>query len=291
MGLFMENLFRALAPAKVNFCLFVLFKRPDGYHEIESVMQTVSIYDEVCLGITERGIKLTVEPDLDIQTEENLAYQAASSFFEATALEKGVSLHLVKRIPPGSGLGGGSSDAACVLFLLNQAFNYPLTNKELTNLGSILGSDIPFFLVQGTALVKGKGEKVYPLPFNATIHMTIAMPHESLSTALVYQNFTASSSGRKNTWEVMKSLNQRNLELLSRSLKNDLEPVAIELVPEILTIKELLKQAGALGSLVSGSGSAVFGIFPDSKQAEKAAIFLKSLGYWAYHAWSTPPLR
>ncbi|MGB9553683.1 MAG: 4-(cytidine 5'-diphospho)-2-C-methyl-D-erythritol kinase, partial [bacterium] len=125
----------------------------------------------------------------------------------------------------------------------------------------------------------------------ATIHMVVVMPHESLSTALVYQNFKPCSSGKKNTWEVMKSLNQRNLELLSHSLRNDLEQVAIGLVPEILTIKELLKQAGALGSLVSGSGSAVFGIFPDAKQAEKASLFLKSLGYWAYHAWSTPSLR
>ncbi|MDI6868340.1 MAG: 4-(cytidine 5'-diphospho)-2-C-methyl-D-erythritol kinase [Coprothermobacterota bacterium] len=287
----MSETFRILTPAKVNFCLFVLFKRPDGYHEIETVMQTINIYDEVSLILIEKGIELTVEPPLDISMEENLAYQAAKCFFEATALEGGALIHLYKHIPPGSGLGGGSSDAAAVLLLLNQAFNYPLTSKELANLGGLVGSDVPFFLVQGTALVKGRGEKVYPLPFNITIHMTVVMPTKSLSTALVYQNFTAFSPVSKNTWEIMKSLNERNLELLSSSIRNDLESVAINFVPEIVTIKNLLKQAGALGSLVSGSGSAVFGIFPDAKQAEKASSFFQSMGYWARHAWSTPSLR
>ncbi|MCR4428913.1 MAG: 4-(cytidine 5'-diphospho)-2-C-methyl-D-erythritol kinase [Caldiserica bacterium] len=283
--------FKALAPSKVNLCLFVLFKRNDGYHEIESVMQTINIFDEITIEPTPENIKLLVEPPLDVSLEENLAFKAAKNFFEATAIEGGASIKLKKNIPPGSGLGGGSSDAAAVLLLLNRAYGSPLTFKELENLGEILGSDVPFFLVQGTALVKGRGEKVYPLPFNLTFHLTVVMPSKSLSTAFVYENLTPGKSLEKNTLQVLKALRERDLGLLGRSLRNDLEAVAGRFVPEVWTIRDLLLQAGALGAVVSGSGSAVFGLFPDSKQAEKATNFFQSHGFWARHAWGTPPLR
>lgn len=286
----MEN-FKILAPSKVNLCLFVLFKRNDGYHEIESVMQTINIFDEINLEKTYRGIELIVEPSLDIPPEENLAFKAAMNFFEATAIEGGAFIKLKKDIPSGSGLGGGSADAASVLLLLNRAYGNPLTIMELARLGEILGSDVPFFLVQGTALVKGRGEKVFPLPFNLTFHLTVVMPSKSLSTSLVYEKFMPQKSFEKNTLEVLRALRERDLGLLGSSLRNDLEQVASRLVPEIHIIKGLLIQAGALGAVVSGSGSSVFGIFPDSKQAEKATNFFLSHGFWARHAWSTPPLR
>ncbi len=283
--------FKIFAPSKVNLCLFVLFKRNDGYHEIESVMQTINIFDEISLEKTSSGVELVVEPSLDIPSEENLAFKAALNFFEATAIEGGAFIKLKKGIPSGSGLGGGSSDAASVLLLLNRAYGSPLTMTELAKLGEILGSDVPFFLVQGTALVKGRGEKVYPIPFNLTFHLTVVMPPSSLSTRLVYENFVPQNSLEKNTLQVLRAIRERDLGLLASSLRNDLEKVALSFIPEIQTIKDLLIQAGALGAVVSGSGSSVFGIFSDSKQAEKAANFFQSHGFWARHAWSTPPLR
>jgi len=286
-----NQVFHFLAPAKINFCLFVLFERPDGFHEIESILQTVSLYDEVMITLKDRGVEVSSEPSIEVPMEENLAYLAAQYFFEATALEGGCSVKLIKNIPPASGLGGGSSDAATVLLLLNKAFNYPLKPSELSDLGALVGSDVPFFLVQGTALVKGKGERVYPLTFNLTAHLVLVKPPMRLSTALVYKSLDPGALSQKNTWLLLRSLNERDYELLSKSLSNDLEPVAAKLVPEIATLKDLMVQAGAMGALVSGSGPTVFGIFPDSKRAEKAARFFESMGYWSRHVWSTPPLR
>ncbi len=261
-----EDLLQVQAPAKVNLSLRIVAKLPDGYHELDSVMQKLDLYDTLYLKRLDKpGIQLHC-PDSDLpEDESNLVFQAAASFLQAAGLIKthGVSIILEKRIPVSAGLGGGSSDAGAVLTGLNHLFATELPEEQLLSLALPLGADVSFFTVSSAAVrAKGIGERMTPVASLADCSMLLVNPGFSVSTAWVYENFTLTRTDK-----VSILSDSRENDVLGGGcfpLYNDLERVTIGRYPEIENIKELMLENGALDALMSGSGPTVFGVFPDS---------------------------
>ncbi len=250
---------KLLAPAKVNLNLYILGKRPDGYHEIFTVMQRVSLFDILHLERTKFGFDFSTNHFELKDPKTNLIYKATQLFFKTTNLKAGVKIHLIKKIPIGAGLGGGSSNAAITLLGLNYLFNKPLSQNELVSLGSQIGSDVAFFFYKAPAICTGRGEIITPLPFKIPFWYVIVSPPIKVSTAWVYEQVRLT---RKNFQIKIKSL----LDIL-QNLNNDLEAVVTERVKECKVAIELLKNAGAQYILLSGSGASVFAICKDRKEA------------------------
>jgi len=256
--------------AKVNLTLDVLGKRPDGFHAIESVMQTISLHDTVTLRVGDRqGIRVTCDMPGIPTGEANLAYKAALLFFESRGIAPGMDIQIEKRIPPQAGLGGGSSNAAAVLRALSRMLE---REGELMGLAAQIGSDVPFFLVGGTAFVSSRGEEVQPLPDIRTWWLAIVKPPFGVSTTWAYQRL---DEMRKAVCE-RESHSRRILRYIEAAsplpdlLWNDLELPVIERYPGIGEAKESLLRVGARGALMCGSGSAVFGLFDSEDEAHKA---------------------
>ncbi|MDE7099261.1 MAG: 4-(cytidine 5'-diphospho)-2-C-methyl-D-erythritol kinase [Ruminococcus sp.] len=268
------------APAKINLALDVYdYKRPDGYHEIESIFQTISIYDEVTVELIENGIELTCEvpekfasSDTIPCDERNIAYKAAKRFIDENNLEKGCRIHIKKGIPSQAGMGGGSTDAAAVLFCLNK-----LTGKTFSA-PEKLGADVPFFLTGGTAYVFGIGEKIYKINDYSGKIIVIAKGKEGVSTAEAY----AEIDNLKNpahicVKEMVNAIN--NGEDICSYVGNIFEQ-AVNLC-EVDDIKTKMMKSGAEASCMTGSGSAVFGIFADAEKAQSCAEILENDGYFS----------
>lgn len=265
---------RKLSPAKINLHLKVLGKRPDGYHDIASLMQQVSLYDELIFERRESGIVLTC-PDTGLPVnEDNIVFRAARAIFALKNHNGGVKIEIRKRIPIAAGLGGGSSNAATTLFALNDLFNFQLTSNELLNLGKKLGADVPFFIFGKTAWATGIGEILTDTGPVPSFWLVLINPGFEVSTRTIYQslNLTLTSGPVNYTIPPLYSRDD-----LICCLRNDLEAVATRLHPEIAEMKGLLKSAGALGSLMSGSGPTVFGLFPAEEEARKAAASIVRL--------------
>jgi len=262
---------RALAPAKVNLFLRVLRRRADGYHDIFSLMQQISLYDELIFSPRPRGIVLTC-PDSDLPVnQDNLIIRAARSIFSCTGYAKGVSITLFKKIPLAAGLGGGSSDAATTLLTLNELCSLGLKKSELMKLGAKLGADVPFFIFGNTALASGIGDKLKAVNNLPLINMVLMKPTFSLSTKMVYENLNLRLTKKAINYSIPRFF---EIGDIIREMQNDLETVSLPLHPELADIKEMLMQQGALGAMMSGSGPTVFGIFTDEISARKAAAAL-----------------
>ena len=266
---------RLLAPAKVNLTLRVLGRRTDGYHDIESLVQKISIYDRITLSDRdEPGIHLTCSDPSLSTGPDNLAHLAAQLIMEGSPTqEKGISIHLDKTIPHGAGLGGGSSDAASVLMGLNTLWKLSRTREELAEFAQEIGSDVPLFLHPSPSLITGRGEKVEPSPILINATYVIVFPGFSVSTQWAYSNFRLTKEPDKYTLSgLYKTEKEAPLPDHWQSLLvNDLEEAVTTRHPEIGRCKEDLLRAGASASLMSGSGSTVFGLFEDRQTAEKAA--------------------
>ncbi len=260
-------------PAKINLGLFILGKRPDGYHDLETLFQMVSLYDTVELESRENKIELVCDDPKVPTDESNLMIRAARRLQEAVPGKKGLGCRMVlkKKIPMGAGLGGGSGNAAGVLIGLNRLWDLNLQSDELLEIGAQLGSDIPFFLCAPSALGEGRGERLTPLQPPKKFHVILVFPRVSMSTAEAYQalNFSLTKNA-KNINILREFFSQSNIASLGAHLHNDLEPVVIKRLPVIASIKQKLDSLNADGVLLSGSGSAVFGIFESSQKAEKA---------------------
>lgn len=263
-----------LAFAKLNLYLGVEGLRPDGYHELETVFQAIDLCDRVSLTLHRRGgISLRCNLPYLPCDERNLAFKAANLFFEKTGLENpGIHLNIKKLIPVGAGMAGGSTDAACVLRLLNRAFGMPLREKTLADAALALGADVPFCLNGGTALATGVGERLKPLAPMPECRIVVGKPAFSVSTKAAFglfdQQKTEAPPGAE---QVLQALARADLQALSGALYNSLEkPVAGE-HPQITLLRECFLQNGALGARMTGSGSAVFGIFSEEECAKKAA--------------------
>ena len=269
---------RLRAFAKVNYALEVRGLRPDGYHEISTVMQSISLADVVEIERAERGFELAVEPEgVEVgSAEENTVYKAWSRLSERIGDALPVKVRLSKKIPAGAGLGGGSADAAATLVGLNELFGLSLDEAELRDVGLRVGADVPFCLTGGTALGEGIGEALSPLPAPPIHRLVVAKPAVSAETARIYGAYDERPvDGNPSVAPVVEALRAGDHRALARALGNELEPVTETLVPEVGALEEELLRAGALGAVMSGTGTAVFGIFVSEVEARVAANGLR----------------
>ena len=254
------------APAKVNLILRVLSRRDDGYHELESWMQKINLFDELTVEILDSPeIGLTCN-DADLPSDEsNLVWRAASLFFRSSkwAKDRGAAITLKKNIPVSAGLGGGSSDAGTLLRGLNDFFGEEFTAANLIDMGKSLGADVPFFTVRHqSVLAYGIGEKMLPVSPLANCTFILVNPGISVSTKEIFQKFALTRFDKNSTLTGFRKTRTEDLAL--SALENDLEKVTIELFPVVGDIKEKLRSAGADAVLMSGSGPTVFGVFTGS---------------------------
>lgn len=264
------------APAKVNLYLEVLRKRADGYHEIRTVLQHVDLCDEIRIMGREREISVE-SVGLSCPTgEENLVHRAAALFLKTTGIRTGVRIQIVKRIPLGAGLGGGSSDAATTLWGLNRLFQADLTRERLEHLGTQLGSDVPFFFRGPTMWASGRGEELHPLPLFPPTWLLIVFPGFPVSTAWAFANLEL--TGGDKSIRVRAAAEQGDYEPLLAAPWNRFEEVIFRRYPAIKQLKESLEAWGARPALMTGSGSAVFGRARDREEAEGWGARLREKG-------------
>ncbi len=256
------------APAKLNTYLKIVGKRDDGYHEIVSVMIPITLFDTLHFSPSKSGIHLSCHGREIESDSSNLVYKACNAFYRNTGISPGIKIELHKRIPVGAGLGGGSSDAAFTLSVLNYIHGKPLDFKGLLNLATTLGADVPFFLYQRPCLAQGIGEKLRPIEKWPSFWYVIIVPPIQVSTGWVYGNLKLELTENLHSY-IISRLSSMAHESLA-ALDNDLETVTLKQFPEIAKLKSLLIDAGAKGALMSGSGSSVFGVFPDKEKALKA---------------------
>ncbi len=259
---------------KVNLLLNILGKRPDGFHELETVMHPLALHDQITLEPAASGIELTCDsPDLPTDSR-NLVYRAAQLFLQTAAIRQGVKLRLEKRIPLAAGLGGGSGNAAATLLGLNELFGSPLNHEALHKLAAGIGSDIPFFLQEKPALATGRGESVQPLesfPALKGSAFLLIHPGFGISTAWAYQNlarFPDALHGRPGRAPQLISLLQKaDLKAACAAFYNSLEAPALEKYPLLALFQEFLRANGAAGALMSGSGSTTFAVLENEPAA------------------------
>lgn len=273
------NTLQIRAPAKLNLRLKVTGRRPDGYHELVSIMIPVDLFDllELTLG-QGRGIRLTCEGGRVPTDESNLAFRAARSFFSKTGVKEQVSIKLIKNIPVAAGMGGGSSDAAAILMALNELWSKPLSSSEIQDLAVGLGADVPFFLEGKPCLARGIGEILEPLESWPKWWFVIVRPPIEVSTSWVYENLKLELT--MGEYNYIKKLLSHGPIPIPQILENDLERVTSATFPIVETIKKGLIQTGALGALMTGSGPSVFGVFPnpEAAQAGKQDLASRNLG-------------
>ncbi len=257
--------------AKINLSLDVLGKLENGYHEVQMVMQTVSVYDLVTVERIDSGISLTTNLPFLPSDRGNIAYKAAEEFFNYTGIKAGVKIDISKRIPVGAGLAGGSSNASAVLKAMNKLFNAGLSLKELCSIGVSLGADVPYCILGGTRLAEGIGEKLSPLPKIPKCSIVLVKPAFSISTKTVYEKIDSCSDfKRPQTQRLIEGLHEGSLDKIVSSMGNVLEEVSIPEHPILQKVKEELTELGAIGTQMSGSGPTVFGIFTDYDLASEA---------------------
>ncbi|GGB12829.1 4-(cytidine 5'-diphospho)-2-C-methyl-D-erythritol kinase [Macrococcus hajekii] len=265
------------APAKINLTLDTLYKREDGYHEVEMIMTTVDLNDRLTLEKRkDKKIVLKVEHRYVPTDHRNLAYKAAKLMMDRYQIKQGVTITLDKAIPIAAGLAGGSSDAAATLRGMNRLFELGLSLEELSELSAEIGSDIPFCVYGKTALCKGRGEKLTPLPKPPAAWVVLAKPDISVSTADVYGALKVSSEDKKiPTTQCIEALETGDYQLLINSLGNTLEKVTIEMHPVIQSLKETMQKAGIDATMMSGSGPTVYGLASKERQAKSVVNALK----------------
>ncbi len=264
------------AYAKINLGLDVIGILPNGYHEVKMIMQTVGIYDVLTLVRIPEGIVVTTDSGELPTDENNLIYKSAKLMMEKYHLSGGVKIHLEKNIPIAAGMAGGSTDAAATFIGMNELFGIGAEEEALRELGVKVGADVPYCIMGGTALAEGIGEKLSPLPAPKDCFLLIAKPDINVSTKYVYEHLDA--EGVENHPDIdgmIKALEQGSLEGVVERLGNVLETVTVKRYPIIQEIKQTMLENGALGSLMSGSGPTVFGIFAEEEKAKKALQVLK----------------
>ena len=268
------------ALAKINLGLDVVRRRHDGYHEVRMIMQTINLFDRL-------EIKKIKEPAIKIHTnlfflpvnENNLVYKAAKLLIDEFGIQEGVSVGLTKKIPVAAGMAGGSTDAAAMLFGMNRLFGLGLSKKQLMERGVKIGADVPYCIMRGTALAEGIGDKLSPLPAMVKCPVLIAKPQISVSTKFVYQNLKLDDKTvHPDIDRLIEDIRNKDLKAVSDHMGNVLESVTIPNYPVISQIKEQMMDSGAVGSMMSGSGPTVFGLFDDSRTAQLAFGKIKRSG-------------
>jgi 4-diphosphocytidyl-2-C-methyl-D-erythritol kinase len=270
--------FQLKAPAKVNLRLKVLGKRADGFHEIETIMQRIGLWDIIRVEPTARGLEIRCPGFPDLEGKKNLIWQAVRLLEEEGKKRLSFRIYLKKRIPLGAGLGGGSSDAAAILSGINDFLGGPVSAGRLTELAGGLGSDIPFFLTRQTSLARGRGEILEPLPNFPVWWYVLIYPGFPLATRWVYQEVKIPLTEKKQYINI-KSLKTGPIGLGPDFLENDLEKAVLAHYPHLSRIKEALLAQGSLGALMTGSGSTIFGLWREKRAAVEAFHHLRR-GTW-----------
>jgi len=263
--------------AKINLTLDVCGKRDDGYHDIETIMQTLSLCDNIHILKTDKeGIKLKTNLSWLPSGSSNIAYKAARLIMDEYEIEGGVFIEILKNIPVSAGLAGGSGNAAAVLKGMNKLFKLNISKDKLMEYALILGSDVPYMLLGKTAKATGRGEVLTKLPDMPSCKVVLAKPKLSVSTSFVYKNFDMFSVCRRpDTKAMISAIENGDIMGISANLCNVLESVTLKAYPIIGEIKTRLIENGALGALMSGSGPTVFGIFENKDTAEAASLDIK----------------
>ena len=267
--------------AKINWTLDVLHRRDDGYHELRTIYQTVSLHDSISITATGGAIEVTCQDPRVPSGETNLAHKAARLLAEAVRPASGARVEIEKRIPVAAGLGGGSSNAAATLLGLARLWRAEVDEATLIGIAARLGSDVPFFLVGGTALGVGRGEEVYPLEQVRPLDMLLVNPGFTVSTAFAYakvSRLTSPDSPRIIPFTLLAAGGASELPLVA---SNDLEQVVIAAHPEIAELKRMLLDLGAQRALMTGSGATVYALFEKPDASERALSHMRALGYWS----------
>lgn len=272
------------APAKINLWLEIKRRRPDGYHDIESVMQTVSLYDTLTLKKSDRIAVTCTEPALDCG-ESNLCHRAARVFFKAAGIDGGAAIHIDKRIPIAGGLAGGSTDAAATLRGLNELYGAGFTMEQLCGLGVKIGADVPFCIRQGIAVTRGIGDRFGGCAQLPPCHIVVACAGEGVSTPWAYgrldemYDFEARPVDADDFTRVIVG---GELAAIAGAMTNIFESAVLPERPAAVKLKEIMRSGGALRALMSGSGPSVFGIFDNIQSADHTVRQLASLGIAAH---------
>ena len=268
------------AYAKINLTLDIVGILENGFHALRSVMAPISLCDEIELEISSDFEFYCNLPELE--TSDNLCVRASEMFFEKTGIKESVSIRLTKNIPFPAGLGGGSSDAACVLKGLNMLFGEPLCDKELFAIAEKLGSDVPFCLLSKPALCEGRGEVLTPVNGFPALDIVIAIGKDRLSTPAVFREYDKMNPPIENSTKAfLSALKSGDISDALSKTGNAFEPVTDVLSPETKLLREALLSNGAISSHLSGSGPSVYGVFKDAKSADNAARALRDMGYFA----------
>ena len=266
--------------AKVNLTLDVLGKREDGYHDLRSVMQAISLHDDITLELnTGKPWQMACDAEGVPCDSRNLAWKAGRVFYDAIGWEpEGVSFQIKKRIPSQAGLGGGSADAAAVLRMLNEWRNAPFSIQELCALGAEIGSDVPFCVLGGTALAEGRGERLTKLPDAPQMFLAVCKPNAAFSTPKLFAKLDAVTvTKRPDTGAMCSALQRGDKAAIGSCLCNVFEQAVADSFPELAEMKSVLLASGALGAQMTGSGSAVFGIFETEAAAQAACKKLSGM--------------
>lgn len=265
------------AYAKINLGLDVVKKLPNGYHQVKMIMQAIDLWDELTLEKTADGIVLTTDEGTLPTDENNLIFKAAKLMRDTYSLREGVRIHLQKNIPIAAGLAGGSADAGAAMTGINRLFDLHIPDAELMRLSVAIGADVPFCILGGTALAEGIGELLTPLPPVPACHVLVAKPDINVSTKYVYEHLdSADIQHHPDIDGSMAAIREGNLPGILSRMENVLESVTIPAYPVIESIKSKMLELGAAGSLMSGSGPTVFGIFTEKATAEYAFQQLKA---------------
>jgi len=265
------------APAKVNYRLDVLRRRPDGYHDLRMIMQRIDLCDEITIALSHTpGIRVACGRDGVPDGPGNITWRAANALLTLSGKETGIDIAITKNIPVAAGLGGGSSDAATVLLGVNELLELNLGIKRLMEIGVTLGADVPFFVFGRTALAEGIGELLTPIDAAPPLWLVLVNPNIPVSTAWVYQSLRL--TGERIGANIPRFF--KDVADVCAVLSNDLEAVTIERYPVIGEIKERLVAAGAAGALMSGSGPTVFGLFEGEEEARRAAGAIAGASDW-----------
>ena len=256
---------------KINLFLDIKGKLPNGYHDIVTVMQSIDIYDEITLEpIKEDKIIIRCSDSSIPVNDSNTCYKAAKLLKDAYHIDSGIYIHILKNIPSGAGMGGGSSNAAAVIKGLNDLWKLNLSKEEMSAIGARVGADVPFCLVGGTCLAEGIGDKVTVLNDFIWNDILLVKPEFSISTAFVYQNLKAEYYNFYDSRRILENIASHNHESTAGSVSNTLEKAVEVFYPQIMDIKKLLLDSGAISSIMTGSGSAVYALFKDSDSLNMA---------------------
>ncbi|MBQ4521643.1 MAG: 4-(cytidine 5'-diphospho)-2-C-methyl-D-erythritol kinase [Lachnospiraceae bacterium] len=266
------------AYGKINLGLDVKRKLENGYHELDMVMQTVTLADTIGFEVLEEDEIILTTNQKDLSTgEDNLVYQAIAGMKEEFQIKNGIKAHLIKNIPMAAGMAGGSADCAAALEAMNLLFELGLSKEELMERGVKYGADVPYCIQKGTARAKGIGEKLTALtPFPAC-HIVLAKPAVSVSTKFIFEHLDVAAIETHPDMEALSTaVEQGDLQEMAKIMGNVLEEVTIKYYPKVKEIKEIMLHCGALNALMTGSGPTVFGIFNNLKNAQKAQEILEN---------------